>query len=76
MKHEKEIEEFLRGLVYNETMSEDEYNQIVEETLKVMDITKQTLSDHLETGVVNGYSIEAQIKILRQIIVDGKASIF
>jgi hypothetical protein len=67
MKFEKEINDLLNQLIPKEGWMNDlEHEKIVEMTFKTMGITKQKLSDDLEVGVKNGYTVEQQIALLKE----------
>ena len=65
MKYEKEIDQLLHDLFYDDWMRDDDYNQIISEILKEANTSKQELSGQLEIGLENGYSIDNQIKLLK-----------
>lgn len=56
MKYEIEIDEFLRNIIYESWMDDEDYNTILNETLNQLGISKKIISDDIETGVMNGYS--------------------
>ena len=56
MKYEIEIDEFLRSIIYESWMDDEDYNTILNETLNQLGISKKIISDDIETGVMNGYS--------------------
>lgn len=67
VKHEKEILAFLRELLYDEEwMSEEEYQDLVEETYRTTGITQQEFSDNLEEGIKKGHTIEQQLELVRK----------
>ena len=67
VKHEKEILAFLRELLYDkDSMSEEEYQYLVEETYRTTGITQQEFSDNLEEGIKNGHTIEQQFDLVRK----------
>lgn len=66
MKHEKEINQLLENLFHIKGMSEACYNEIVVLKLKEAGITKQKISDDIETGVENGYPVRKQMEILEK----------
>lgn len=68
MKHEKEIDDLLRELFFQEWMNEDDFNEVITLTLKAAEISKQNLSDNLETGIKNGFPIKQQFDILKHIL--------
>lgn len=67
MKHEAEIDKLLQELVYDKN-SEMEYEEFIDIVFKSTGITKQKLSDNIEEGIKNGYSVEEQIKVIKSIL--------
>lgn len=66
MKYETEINEMLKIAIPKESwMSDDEYKEIIDNTFKKAGITKQRLSEVIQTGVKNGYTVDQQINILK-----------
>ena len=69
VKYENEIDALLKDLLYDESWMDDEdYKEVIEETFKIMGITKQKLSDDIEVGVKNGYTVEQQIFLLKRVL--------
>ena len=69
MKHETEIDKLLKELLYDESWMDDEdYKEVIDLTFKTMGITKQKLSDDIEIGIKNGYTVEQQIELLKQVL--------
>lgn len=68
MKYEKEIDQFLRNMIYEDWMNEEDYNNIISETLKQIGINKEKLSTDIEIGIKNGYSIETQLALVKRIL--------
>jgi hypothetical protein len=69
MKHKIEIDNLLKELLHDESWMDDEdYKEVIDLTFKTMGITKQKLSDDIEIGVKNGYTVEQQIDLLRQVL--------
>jgi hypothetical protein len=69
IKHEKEIDSLMRELFYDERfVTEDDYQEIIEETFATMGITKQQMSDEIEVGIGNGYSVGQQIEIIKNVL--------
>ena len=69
MKYENEINEVINNVIPKEgLMTYEEHQEIIEETFKQMGITKQKLSDDIETGVKNGYSVKLQIELLKRVL--------
>jgi len=67
MKHEKIIDELFRKMFRDENMNDEEYNKFLNETFIKSGLSKQGISDDLENGVKNGYSIDAQMGIIAKI---------
>lgn len=67
LKYEKEIDELLRFLFYEKCMDDKDYKEIIEETFRFTGITKQKLCEDLEIGVKNGFSVESQILLLKEL---------
>ena len=67
MKYSQEIDDLLRYILYEDGMDEDEYKKHVENVLGVNCVSKQLLSDQIETGVKNGHSVEFQISLLKNL---------
>ena len=65
MKHEKEIDQLLKELFYDEWMGESDYNNLIDEIMRELKTGKQTLSDDIETGINNGHSVESQLKLVK-----------
>ena len=66
MEYEKEIDQILRDLIFANWMSEDEYQEVLQETLNELGITKQVISNQLVKGVSNGHSVSNQLNIIRK----------
>ena len=67
MKHEKIIDELFRKMFRDENMTDEEYGKFINETFIKSGLTKQGMSDDLETGVKNGHSIENQMGMIAKI---------
>jgi len=68
MIYETEIDTLLKDLLYKSWMSNEDYEEVIAKTFKIMGITKQKLSDELEIGVKNGYSIEQQFQLVKIVL--------
>ena len=69
MKYETEINEILNTALPKESwMTDEEHKEIIEETFKQMDINKQKLSDDIEVGVKNGYTVKQQIDLVKRVL--------
>lgn len=67
MKHEAEINEMLNIVFQKESwMADEEHKEIIEETFKKIGINKQSLSNDIETGVKNGYTVKQQLYLVKQ----------
>ena len=67
MKYEKEIDEIMKSLLYEDWMDEKDLKEIINLSFQYKGITKQDLSDKLEEGVNLGHPIEEQIKLIKTI---------
>jgi hypothetical protein len=68
MKHEKEIDNLLKELLYDSWMDDDDYNEVLDLTFKKIGMTKQKLSNDIEAGIKNGYTVGQQIEILKRVL--------
>ena len=68
MKYEKEIDDFLREIIYESWMDENDYNEVISQTFKQLEMNKEKLSNDIEIGIKNGYSIETQFAILKRVL--------
>jgi hypothetical protein len=69
MKYETEIDNLLKELFYQESwMNDEDYKKVIDLTFKIMGITKQKLSDDIEIGVKNGYTVKQQIELLKRVL--------
>ena len=65
MKHEKEINQLLKDLFWDVWMLDWYYENTIDELLNELTITKKQLSDDIETGIENGFSVESQLKLVK-----------
>jgi hypothetical protein len=68
MKHEKEIDQLLKDIFFEDWMDTEDFDELVNTMFKATKTTKQEWSDKIEQGVKNGYSIETQIKIIKDVL--------
>ena len=68
MKYEKEIDQFLRDIIYEDWMNEEDYNEVITETFKQLGTNKEKLSSDIEIGIKNGYSIETQFALVKLVL--------
>ena len=68
MKYEVEIDKFFYDMIFEDWMSEEDYNESLTLVLISMRTTKQKLSDDIEVGVKNGYDVNKQLEISKRII--------
>lgn len=66
MKYKKEIDELFEELFFEEWMTTDDYEEVVD-AFNRAGYTKQRFSDEIDVGIKNGYSIETQFELIRQI---------
>ena len=67
MKYEKEIDQLLKELIYQNWMNDSDYNEVLSDIFKELNITKEKLCLDIEVGVNNGYSMDYQFKLIRNI---------
>jgi hypothetical protein len=68
MKYEKEINEIIAIMIPKEKwMSDSDYVEVVELTLKHIGTDLQAISSDIEKGINNGYSVESQIEALKNL---------
>lgn len=72
MKYEKEIDQLLFDIIYEDWMSKDDYDYIINDVLNEQGISKQSLSNYIETGIKNGFMLETQFDIIKKIIKENK----
>ncbi len=66
MKHETEINEMINTAFPKQCwMTDEEHQEIIEETFKQMGINKEKLSNDIEIGVKNGHTVKQQINLLK-----------
>jgi len=68
MKHEIEIDKLLKELIYENWMDDEDYREATDLAFNAMGITKQKLSDDIDAGVRNGYTVEQQIELLKRFL--------
>mgnify|MGYP000971279028 CR=1 FL=1 len=68
MKYEKEIDQFLRDIIYEDWMNDEDYNEVITETFKQLGTNKENLSDDIDIGIKNGYSIEIQFALVKRVL--------
>lgn len=68
VKYEEYIDEVIRELVYESWMSEEDYKTIVDIMEKSGELNKQEISDAIEQGAKNGYTVQQQVTIVKLII--------
>jgi len=67
LKYEKEVNQLLRDLFYEDWMGEGEWQEFIQLLLRENKLSIGLLSKQIETGVNNGYSVDYQIKLLKVI---------
>lgn len=63
--YEKEINQMLRVMLYEDWMTEEEWQALLTEMEAKAGLDLKELSNDLQKGVDNGYSVEAQIEVLK-----------
>lgn len=71
IKYEKEIDKMLKDLLFENWMDEEDFQEILKLTFEKLGITKRKLSDDIEIGVKNGYSVEYQTELFKRIVSNG-----
>lgn len=72
MKYEKEIDQFLIDIIYEDWMSKDDYDSIIYDMFNEHGITKESLSNDIEAGIKNGFTLETQFNVIKKIIKENK----
>ena len=49
-------------------MSEEDYNEVISETFKQLGTNREKLSNDIEIGIKNGYSIETQFALVKRVL--------
>lgn len=69
MKYEKEINNMFEICFPKATwMTDEEYDQSIKDTLSILKIDKHGISESIQIGVENGYSVDFQISIIKSIL--------
>lgn len=68
MKYEKEIDDFLREMIYEDWMDENTYQEIIKVAFQKYNITKEQLDETIDSLVNHGWSVKRQLNILKQFI--------
>lgn len=63
--YEKEINQMLRYMLYEDWMTEEEWQALLTEMEAKAGLDLKELSNDIQKGVDNGYSVEAQIEVLK-----------
>jgi hypothetical protein len=63
-----EINSFLKELFYESWMDEDDWVMFLDELEKQSGASIQSLSNDLQVGLKNGYSIEKQFELARAVL--------
>lgn len=72
MKYEKEINQLLKEELYEDGMSDKEFNEIQQAIFDDVGIDKEVMDIQIQTGLEDGYSMEEQLKLVRGVIRLGK----
>jgi hypothetical protein len=65
MKYEEEANNILNELFRESWMDDDDWDGFINDLFKLTGLSVDKLSEQLEQGVNNGYSVEKQIEILK-----------
>lgn len=63
--YRKEINQLLRDLIYEDWMTEEQWQAVLTEMEEKAGLDLIGLSNDIQKGVDNGYSVEAQIEVLK-----------
>lgn len=64
----KEVEQLLRDLFFEDWMEEEDWQDILNELLKQTGKSLKIMSDEIEIGVKNGYSVQQQLDIIKSVL--------
>lgn len=67
MKYKNEIESIFRELFYEDWMDEEDFQELISEMFKETNMSYEILSIQIDVGINNGYSLEFQIDMLKNI---------
>ncbi len=66
LQYENEINNFIREIIFEDWMSEEDYVELLNELNKIYDIKE--LDNQIKIGISNGYPIETQFEIVKKLI--------
>ena len=65
MDYQKMIDETWRELIFEDDMTEEEYQELIQFAMEELGITNEALIEKIKIGEQNGFSIEEQLKIAK-----------
>lgn len=65
MAYVKESEQLLKEIFFEDWMDKEDWKDMLESVKEVSGITLESLSKDIEIGINNGYSLEQQLTIFR-----------
>ena len=68
VKYHQQINTMLKDIFYEDWMDEQDWAEFLEEVQSVTGIGFEKLSKDIEEGVKNGYSVETQMKLIKQVL--------
>ena len=68
MKYLIESEKLLKDLFFEKWMDNEDWKEFIIELEKASGVTLTSLANDIEIGVNNGYSLETQIALVKQVI--------
>lgn len=68
MKYQNEIDTLFEKMFREPSMTDEQYNAFVEKVLLETEISKEELSENLEEGVKNGFSVETQLAMVDEVL--------
>jgi len=72
MKYEKEIDQILEDVLHEFWMDAVDFEEIIEEITSQPGMSKQEMSDALDVGISNGYTIEEQTTLIKKSVLGFK----
>jgi len=66
--YEKEVKKLLRDLFFEFWMTEDDWEEFLIELETKSNISIKKLSDDIEIGVNNGYSVKKQLELVKKVL--------
>ena len=68
MDYQKMIDETWRELIFEDDMTEEEYQELIQFAMGELELTNEALIEKIKIGEQNGVSVEEQLKIAKSMI--------